>query len=54
MDPAQAPRLDQIEASTRSRLAEAREHQWLGEVSALENSLRHIRAKKDHVKQPQG
>jgi hypothetical protein len=51
MDPAQAPRLDQIEASTRSRLAEARERQWLGEVSALEDSLRHIRAKKDHVKQ---
>jgi hypothetical protein len=46
LDPAQAPRLDQIEASTRSRLAEARERQWLGEVSALEDSLRHIRAKK--------
>jgi hypothetical protein len=30
---------------------EARERQWLGEVSALEDSLRHIRAKKDHVKQ---
>jgi hypothetical protein len=55
MDPAQLPRLDQIEASTRSRLTEAstrsrlteaRSRQWLGEVSALEDSLRHIRAKK--------
>lgn len=46
MDPAQLPRLDQIEASTRSRLSEARSRQWLGEVSALEDSLRHIRVKK--------
>jgi hypothetical protein len=46
MDPAQLPRLDQIEASTRSRLTEARSRQWLGEVSALEDSLRHIRVKK--------
>jgi hypothetical protein len=47
--PAQLTRLDQIEASTISRLAEARERQWLGEVSALEDSLRHIRAKKTEV-----
>ena len=46
MDPAQLPRLDQIEASTRSRLTEARSRHWLGEVSALEDSLRHIRVKK--------
>jgi hypothetical protein len=38
MDPAQLPRLDQIEASTRSRLTEARERQGLGDVSALEDS----------------
>jgi hypothetical protein len=46
IDPAQLPRLDQIEASTVSRLTEARERQWLGEVSALEDNLRHIRSRK--------
>jgi hypothetical protein len=46
IDPAQLPRLDQIEASTVSRLAEARERQWLGEVTALEANLRHIRSRK--------
>ena len=46
IDPAQLPRLDQIEASAVSRLAEARERQWLGEVSALEDCLRHIRSRK--------
>ncbi len=46
MDPAQLPRLEQIEASTRSRLTEARDRQWLGEVSALKENLHHIRAKK--------
>jgi hypothetical protein len=49
MDPAQAPRLDQIEASAVSRLAEARERQWLGEVGALEDSLRHICSRKAQV-----
>jgi hypothetical protein len=46
IDPAQMPRLEQIEVSTVSRLAEARERQWLGEVSALEDNLRHIRSRK--------
>ncbi|MGD0706114.1 MAG: hypothetical protein ABSA02_40310 [Trebonia sp.] len=46
IDPAQLPRLDQIEASTVSRLTEARERQWLGEVSGLEDKLRHIRSRK--------
>jgi hypothetical protein len=44
--PAQLPRLELIEASTVGRLAEAQERQWLGEVSALEDSLRHIRSRK--------
>lgn len=34
------------EASTVGRLAEAQERQCLGEVSALEDSLRHIRSRK--------
>ena len=42
----QVPRLLQIEANTRERLDEARRMQWLGEVAALEESLRHIADKK--------
>ncbi|MFI0453914.1 hypothetical protein [Actinomadura sp. 6N118] len=46
LDPAQVPRLLQIEDNTRERLQEARQMQWLGEVAALEESLRHIAEKK--------
>ncbi|MGV9386650.1 hypothetical protein ACWDRB_63370 [Nonomuraea sp. NPDC003707] len=46
LDPAQVPRLLQIEDNTRERLAEAKRMQWLGEVAALEESLRHITEKK--------
>jgi hypothetical protein len=49
ISPAQAPRLLQIEHNTRERLGEAREMQWLGEVAALEESLRHIVKKKDQI-----
>lgn len=45
----QVPRLLQIEANTRERLDEARRMQWLGEVAALEESLRHIAGKKRQV-----
>ena len=46
LDLAQVPRLLQIEANTCERLDEARRMQWLGEVAALEESLRHIASKK--------
>jgi integrase len=49
LDPTQAPRLDTIEANTKDRLTEARGHQWLGEVAALEESLRHIREKRSQL-----
>jgi len=52
LDPAQTPRLDIIEANTKSRITEARGHQWLGEVAALEESLRHIRAKRIQLQSP--
>lgn len=45
-DPAQLPRLVQIEINTRERLQEAHQMQWLGEVSGLQDSLRHIADKK--------
>jgi hypothetical protein len=46
LDLAQLPRLLQIEENTRERLDEAGRMQWLGEVAALEESLRHIADKK--------
>jgi hypothetical protein len=46
LDLAQVPRLLQIETNTHERLDEARRMQWLGEVAALEESLRHIANKK--------
>lgn len=49
LDLAQVPRLLQIEANTRERLEEARGRQWLGEVAALEESLRHIAGKKQQA-----
>ena len=49
IDPAQKPRLLAIEANTVERLDEARSMKWLGEVNALEESLRHIRSKRDQL-----
>lgn len=45
VDPAQQPRLQELEANALTRLDEARQKTWLGEVAALEESLRHIREK---------
>lgn len=47
ISPAQLPRLLQIE--THERLDEARHMRWGGEVAALEESLRHIDAKKQQA-----
>ncbi|MFJ6199134.1 tyrosine-type recombinase/integrase [Micromonospora sp. NPDC092111] len=49
LDLAQVPRLLQIETNTRERLDEAHRMQWLGEVAALEESLRHIANKKQQA-----
>ncbi|WP_067510307.1 tyrosine-type recombinase/integrase [Actinoplanes sp. TFC3] len=49
ISPSQAPRLLEIEHNTRERLGEARQMQWLGEVAALDKSLRHIAKKKQQV-----
>lgn len=46
MSLSQVPRLLEIERNTHERLEEARGMQWLGEVSALQESLRHIAGKK--------
>lgn len=49
LDPAQLPRLHQIEVNTRERLQEAHRMQWLGEVSGLQDSLRHIADKQQQA-----
>jgi hypothetical protein len=51
ISPAQTPRLLQIERNAQDRLGEARQMQWLGEVAALEESLRHIAKKKQQIEQ---
>ena len=48
-DPAQLPRLVEIEINTRERLQEAHKMQWLGEATGLQDSLRHIADKKRHA-----
>jgi integrase len=49
----QAPRLLEIERNTHERLEEAHQMQWLGEVSALKESLRHIANKKQQAERLQ-
>lgn len=49
MDPAQKPRLLQIEDNTHELLAEAHENNWEGEVKGLEVTLVHIGEKKAQV-----
>ncbi len=50
----QVPRLLEIEHNTHERLGEARRMQWLGEVAALEESLRHIGIKKQQAERLRG
>jgi integrase len=45
VDPDQLPRLRELETNALTRLQEAKQKTWLGEVAALEESLRHIREK---------
>lgn len=49
LDPAQLPRLQEIETNARTRLAEARQQTWLSEVAALEENLRHIATNQNPV-----
>lgn len=52
IDPAQSGRLEDMTASAEDRLDEARQHQCLGEVSALEESLVHLRCRRDEMPAP--
>ncbi len=53
MDPAQLPRLVEIEQDTHRLLAEARERGWDGEAAGLETTLQHITEKKAQVERIQ-
>ncbi|MGH3705538.1 MAG: tyrosine-type recombinase/integrase [Agromyces sp.] len=49
VDPAQVSRLEEMASNAEARLDEARAHVWLGEVAALEESLVHIRRRRDEA-----
>lgn len=49
IDPAQTQRLEQMTSNAEERLDEARSHVWLGEVAALEESLIHLRRRRDEA-----
>jgi hypothetical protein len=49
VDPAQLPRIDEMTANAEQRLAEAKDRAWLGEVAALEESLRHLRQRRSEA-----
>jgi hypothetical protein len=46
VDPAQLPRIDEMTANAAERLTEAKDRAWLGEVAALEDSLKHLRQRR--------
>ena len=45
VDPAQLGRIDEMTENAEQRLVEAKERAWLGEVAALEESLKHLRTR---------
>jgi integrase len=46
VDPAQLPRIEEMTCNAEARLTEARDRAWLGEVAALEESLKHLRQRR--------
>ncbi|WP_238163165.1 hypothetical protein [Kribbella capetownensis] len=51
LDPAQLPRIEEMTANATDRLAEAKDQAWLGEVAALEDSLKHLRQRRAEAEQ---
>ncbi|WP_247044536.1 tyrosine-type recombinase/integrase [Arthrobacter rhizosphaerae] len=49
VDPAETGRIEDMTVNAEARLDEARQHQWLGEVKALEESLVHLRRRRNEV-----
>lgn len=50
VDPAQLGRIETMTSNAEERLVEARQNVWLGEVSALEQDLLHLRKRRDEAK----
>lgn len=51
VDPAQLGRIEDMTTNTEARLTEARDKVWLGEVTALEETLTHLRRRRDEAEQ---
>ena len=49
--PAQLSRSEEMTTNATERLAEARDRAWLGEVAALEESLKHLRQRSAEAEQ---
>ncbi len=50
VDPAQLGRMEEMTDNAEQRLVEARGQAWLGEVAALEDSLRHLRGRREEAR----
>lgn len=50
VDPSQLGRIEEMAKNADDRLNEAREQGWLGEVAALEESLKHLRIRADEAR----
>jgi hypothetical protein len=51
VDPSQLPRIEEMTSNAEARLVEAKDRAWLGEVAALEESLRHLRQRRVDAEQ---
>ena len=51
VDPAQLGRIDEMTENAEQRLVEAKDRAWLGEVAALEESLKHLRTRQAEARQ---
>ena len=53
VDPAQLGRIEEMTSNAEARLEEVREKTWLGEVAALEESLKHLRLRRQDAPDPE-
>lgn len=51
VDPAQLGRINEMTENAEERLIEAKDRAWLGEVAALEESIKHLRIRKSEAQQ---
>ncbi|WP_244438737.1 tyrosine-type recombinase/integrase [Mycolicibacterium septicum] len=51
VDPAQLGRIDEMAENAEQRLVEAKDRAWLGEVAALEESIKHLRIRQSEAQQ---